>query len=90
MADQDKVPEPTELIYLPSPSWAPALAAAGLAGAGAGLFAGWFYALVGALVFLRAIWMMLAEAEEQTERLPRRQRLSAAVIPAIPVRRARG
>ena len=90
MADQDKVPEPTELIYLPRPSWAPPLAAAGLAGVVAGLFVGWFYALVGGLVVLRAIWIMLREAEEQTERLPRRQRLSTAVIPPLPVRRAGG
>ena len=89
MADQDKVPEPTELIYLPPPSWAPALAAAGLAGAGAGLFVGWFYALVGGLVFLAAVWLTVREAGERAQRLPRRQRVSTAVVPPIPVRAAR-
>jgi hypothetical protein len=86
MADQDKAPEPTELIYLPRPSWKPALAAAGLAGVVAGLFAGWFYALVGGLVLGGAAGTMLKEAARQVERLPRRQRLSTAVIPPLPVR----
>jgi hypothetical protein len=90
VADQGKVPEPTELIYLPPPSWAPALAAVALAGAVAGLFAGWFYALVGGLVFVAAVWLTAREAAERAERLPRRQRLSTAVIPALPVRSAGG
>lgn len=89
MADQDKVPEPTELVYVPHPSWAPVLAAAGLAGAVAGLFTGWFYSAVGGIVLLVALVRILRESGDEIAHLPRRQRLTSAVSPPLELRRRR-
>ena len=67
-------PEPTELVYAPRSSWAPALLAAGLAGLVAGLFTWWPYALIGGAVafcalvsFLRHSWRDLVSAAAQPE-----------------------
>lgn len=81
MADQSQIPEPTELIYAPSPSWAPAFTAVGLMAMAIGAFAGWFFALVGAIVLIRAAIAWYRDAAQEAERLPRRQRLTSAVIP---------
>ena len=80
--------EPTELIYSPTSSWAPALIAAGLAGVLAGLFTWWPYAIVGALVALVALKAWVSGARGEFGRLPRRQRLTSAPIPAAPLRRS--
>ena len=85
--DQSEIPEPTELIYVPSPSWAPAFTAVGLGAMAIGAFAGWIFALVGAVVLVRAGIAWYRDAEDQAERLPRRQRLTSAVIPPIEFRR---
>ena len=79
--------EPTELIYLPEPSWAPVLLAFGLAALLAGLFTWWPYGVVGAVVALGALWSWLRSAREDFGRLPRRQHVTTAPIPAIPLRR---
>jgi predicted hotdog family 3-hydroxylacyl-ACP dehydratase len=81
MADQSEIPESTELIYAPRPSWAPAFTAVGVAAMAVGAFVGWVYALVGGLVLLAAALAWYRDAEEQAERLPRRQQLTSAVIP---------
>jgi hypothetical protein len=86
MADQSEIPEPTELIYAPGPSWAPAFTAVGAAAMAVGAFAGWYYTLVGALVLIRAAVAWYRDAEDQAERLPRRQRLTSAVIPPTELR----
>jgi hypothetical protein len=77
--------EPTELIYLPEPSWNPALFAAGFAGVVAGLFTWWPYGVLGAIVALFALRGWVREARESFNRLPRRQRVATAVIPAVPL-----
>ena len=46
--DQSQIPEPTELIYLPSPSWAPAFTAAAIVALTVGAFTGLPYVFVGA------------------------------------------
>jgi hypothetical protein len=79
--DQSQIPEPTELIYMPSPSWAPALTAVGLAVLAIGAFAGWVIALAGGILLARAGLYWYRDYVEQAERLPRRQRLTSAVIP---------
>jgi predicted hotdog family 3-hydroxylacyl-ACP dehydratase len=81
LADQSQIPEPTELIYVPAPSWAPAFTAVGLAALAIGAFAGWVISLVGAIVLARAAIYWYRDYVQQAERLPRRQRLTAAVIP---------
>ena len=87
MADERRLPEPTELIYLPEPSWAPIFAAAGLAALAADIFTTWVYSVVGAVVFLVAMKAWIGEIDARLARLPRRQRLTTAKIPAEPLRR---
>jgi hypothetical protein len=79
--------EPTELLYLPAPSWQPALVAAGLAGVVVSLFTWWPYGAVGAVVALAALWAWIRDSRREFSRLPRRQRLTSAVLPAVPLKR---
>ena len=83
----ERTPEATELIYVPEPSWMPALAALGLAGVLAGVFVWWPYGIVGAAIALAALASMLRAAKADVERLPRRQKLTTAVLPAVPPRK---
>jgi hypothetical protein len=84
-------PEPTELIYLPRPSWSPPLAAVGLALVVVGLYAGWVVLVVGAAIAVPAMWRWIAQTRDTFSRLPREQRPATAVLPAVPPRRrARG
>jgi hypothetical protein len=64
----------------------PVLAAAGLAGLLVGLFAGLPYAVAGAVVLLAALWAWLGDTRDEISRLPREQRLTSAVLPAVPLR----
>ncbi len=84
-----ELPEPTELVYVPRASWAPVLMSAGVVGVGVGLFAGWPYAVVGAVFALASLRSWLRKSGEEISRLPRRQRLTSAVLPAVPLRRTR-
>lgn len=88
MSDGRGAQEPTEFVYVPSPSWAPVLAGAGLAVVGIGLFAGWVYAAVGGVIALAALWAWIRGVGHDIGRLPRQQRLSTAVLPAVPLRRS--
>lgn len=83
----ERTPEPTELIYVPEPSWQPALLALGLGGVVAGLFVWWPYGVVGALIALAALAALIRGATSDAERLPRRQRLTTAVLPVVPPRK---
>ena len=87
MSDGRQPPQPSELVYVPAPSWLPVLAAAGLAGVLVGLFAGVPYAVAGAVVLLASLWAWLRDTGDQIARLPRQQRLTSAVLPAVPLRR---
>lgn len=80
-------PEPTELIYLPRPSWLPALFALGLALTVLGLFAWWPYGAVGAIIALVAIVAWIRDTASEISRLPIEQRPASAVLPAVPLRR---
>lgn len=82
-----QTPQATELVYLPEPSWMPAFAAFGLAGVLAGIFVWFPYGVVGAVVAIVAVWRMFRAGERNIERLPRRQRLTTAVLPTVPPRR---
>ncbi|MEK6252843.1 MAG: hypothetical protein AABM43_13130 [Actinomycetota bacterium] len=88
MPDGEKIPVPTELVYLPRPSWAPALLAFGalmivngIYGEGI-LFRGWVYMLVGAVVALAALRSMIVGAVRDFYERPRQQRQGATVLPA--------
>ena len=68
--------EPLELVYVPEPSWQPALIAFGLAG------------VVGAIVALFALRAWIRDARDDFNRLPRKQRIATAVLPAVPLQRS--
>jgi hypothetical protein len=92
MAEQNEIPEPTELVYLPGPSWAPAWLAAAVAFAVVGiygegfLFRGWVYSIIAAIVFLFALRSAIAGAVRDYYRRPRLQRSRSAVLPAASLR----
>jgi len=88
MADDRRNGEPTELVYLPAPSWQPVLLAAGLAGVVVSLFSWWPYGVVGAVVALVSLWAWVRDARQDFSRLPRRQRVTSAVIPAVRLKRS--
>ena len=83
----DETHEATELVYVPEPSWLPALAAFGLAAVLAGLFVWWPYGVIGAVVALVSIVRMFRGTSEDVSRLPRRQKVTSAVLPAVPPRK---
>jgi hypothetical protein len=88
MPDDRGLPEPTEVVYSPAPSWLPVFLALGITLLLFGAYKGWFLVLAGAIAALLALagWIRLNRTELQ--RLPRHQRLSTAVIPAAPLRRS--
>ena len=83
----EPTPEATELVYVPGPSWLPALTAFGLLGVLTGIFVWWPYGVIGAVIALSALAGIWREANENVERLPRRQKLTTAVLPAVPPRK---
>jgi hypothetical protein len=87
MSDSRQPPKPSELVYVPAPSWTPVLAGAGLAGVLVGLFAGAPYAVAGAIVLLAALRTWIRDTRDQIARLPREQHPASAVLPAVPLRR---
>ena len=89
MAEDRRNGEPLELVYVPEPSWQPALVAFGLAAVVVSLFTWWPYGVVGAVVALFALRAWIRDAREDFNRLPRKQRIATAVIPAVPLQRAR-
>jgi hypothetical protein len=88
MSDGRQPPPPSELVYVPAPSWLPVLTAAGLAGILIGLFAGVPYAIAGAIVLLASLRSWLRDTRGEIPRLPREQQLTSAVLPAVPLRRS--
>lgn len=79
--------EPLELVYVPAPSWQPALIALGLAAVLASLFTWWPYGVAGGIVALFALRAWIRDARADYTRLPRHQRVATAVLPAVPMRR---
>lgn len=89
MAGNGRAPDPTELVYAPEPSWAPAFVAFGLAGILVGLFAGWVWIVAGAVLALLALRSWVSGIADDLRRLPRRQELTTATLPAAPMRSSR-
>ena len=80
-------PEASELVYVPEPSWLPAIAAFGLLGVLAGLFVWWPYGVIGGVLALVGVIGMLRRTRVDVDRLPRRQKLTTAELPAVPPRK---
>jgi hypothetical protein len=89
MGDNGRAPHPTELVYVPDPSWTPAFVAFGLAGVLVGIFAGWVWIAAGAILGLLAIRKWAADVRDDLRRLPRHQEATTAPLPATPMRSAR-
>jgi hypothetical protein len=83
----DETPEATELVYVPEPSWMPALIAFGLLGVLAGIFVWWPYGVIGGVIAVVCIAVMFRGSARAVDRLPRRQKLTTAVLPAVPPRK---
>ncbi|HET6830954.1 MAG TPA: hypothetical protein VFH44_06335 [Solirubrobacterales bacterium] len=81
--------EPSELIYVPSNSWAPVILAAGIALILVGMFKGWSLWVIGLLVLLLGLRSWWRLADDEIAGMRREQRRDTAVIPAEPVRRRR-
>ena len=79
--------EPSELIYVPSNSWAPVIVAAGVALLLVGFFKGWFIILCGVFILLLGLRSWWRLADDEISRMRREQRTDTAVIPAEPIRR---
>ena len=79
--------EPTELIYVPGPSWAPVLIAAAIALIAAGTFMGWILWVIGGFVLFLGIRSWWTLSNDEISRMRREQVTDTAVIPAEPVRR---
>jgi hypothetical protein len=82
-----KPPEPTELIYLPTGSWAPVLVAAGVTLVAVGVFNGWVFSAIGALILLAGMRSWWKRSDDEISSMRREQRTETAVIPAEPIRR---
>jgi cytochrome c oxidase subunit I+III len=89
MSDQ-RTPEPTELIYVPGPSWAPPIIATGLAIVLAGTFTAWFWSVIGAFILLLGLRSWWQQSDDEVSRMRRHQSVDTAVIPAEPIRRSSG
>ncbi len=87
MSPADSSTEPTELIYEPSPSWAPILVAAGIAMLAAASWMGWIMAVIGAFILLLGAGSWWRRSSDEYSRMRRDQRTDTAVIPAEPVKR---
>jgi hypothetical protein len=83
MAPDHQPERPSELVYLPEPSWAPLFTAAGLALIVAGLAIGWVLSVIGLLLFAPGLWSWIGDVRRSVARLPRRQRPVTAVIPPV-------
>lgn len=87
MTEQGKAPAPSEQVYAPRPSWAPAFFAAGATVVVCGIYAegfmfrGWVWSIFGAVVALFALRAMIRGAVADFFRLPRRQKTRGAVLP---------
>jgi len=88
MTDEHRhIPEPGELVFRSSPSWAPAIFAFAIALALCGVFAegfmvrGWIYSIIGGVIALFALRSMVKDATRSYYKLPRKQKVRGAVLP---------
>jgi hypothetical protein len=88
MADREQIPEPTELVYLPRPSWAPPLLALAVMAIVTGIYAegillrGWVYVIAGSVLALAVLRAIVRSTARDFYSRPRKQKPSTAVLPA--------
>lgn len=87
MTEHHDVPGASELVYTPRPSFAPIFFAAGVALAICGIFStflvpSYIYSIIGIIVLLAALRSMVSGTVRDFFRLPRRQKVRGAVLPA--------
>jgi hypothetical protein len=88
MPDRQPPQAPTELIYLPRPSWGAAFLALGAMMIVNGIYGegflvrGWIYMIAGAVIALAALRTMVGAAVRDFYERPRRQAQGTAVLPA--------
>ncbi len=78
------VPKPSELVYVPEPSWSPLLIAGGLMIVLFATFTWWVYGLVGVALLLPSLRYWFRRSDDDVASLPRRQRVTTSVLPAVP------
>jgi len=79
--------EPSELIYLPQPSFAPPLVASGIGLIAIGAFAGTAWWLLGLIILAFGVRAWYATADDEVSRMRREQTPGTAVLPARSIRR---
>ena len=85
---ENRPPPPSEVVYLPSTSWAPAALAVGIAVALVGTFDGWVYSALGGIAALVAFWVWVRQSGAEMTRQPSEQPIDTAVLPPVSLRRA--
>ena len=92
MAERNQISPPTELVYLPRPSWGPAFLVLGLAllvngiyGEGF-LFRGWVYMIAGGVIALVALRSLIKSTGHDFYERPLKQPRDASVLPAASLR----
>ena len=87
MSEKPTVPEPGELVYLPSSSWLPAFLAFALALVVCGVYAegfmlrGWVYSVIAGVAAIFILRALIGGAVRDFYLLPRKQRIRGAVLP---------
>jgi hypothetical protein len=83
MAEQPS-PQPSEMVYVPEPSWTPIFIAAGIMIILLATFTWWVYGIIGVGLLLPSLRYWFKRSDDDVSRLPRRQRVTTAVLPAVP------
>ena len=89
---ENRIPEATEAVYVPRPSWGPLFFALGTVLLVVGIYGegfmvrGWVYAIIGAVFALAALRAMVGQSVRDFYARPLRQRESTAVLPAGRIR----
>ena len=87
MAERTRIPQSSEAIQTPRPSWAPAFFALGATGAVAGIYANGFvfsafiWSYIGIIVLLFAFRAIVRTSVRSYFSLPRRQEARPATLP---------
>jgi hypothetical protein len=84
MPEHVPAPPATELVYAPEPSWTPLLIAAGIMVLLLATFTWWVYGIIGVALLLPSLRYWFRRSDSDVSRLPREQRVTTAVLPAVP------